>query len=268
MLEIIFSLIGGFVFGYGIQEITKIMQERGIFKGFKMIKEARKKGKKVFLCETKNAFWVKQEKESYQNLSLTPEREIIIVSPNSVKPCYGLGGTMLGVADLYRACSIPQELRQTIVFLKLIGLKDKDIKEYLTKIHGIKNQNNGDVKSAVEDAEEFLEEKIDELIDEAEEKGNKDRKKMLELIKENKEFYLTTPSTIVEFLQTGINRVTLKQQIRQIIDEKLLERLGKPDWFGIGLAIFLILIGLWFFFGGGFSGLMNVFGGGPTIPPR
>jgi len=240
------------------------MQRRGPFKGIADIEKARKKGSKVFLCETKNAFWIVPEAASYHNLSLTDKRDVVVVAPNSVKPAYGLGGTLFGVADLYRSCTIPQELRQTIVFLKLIGLEDKDIKEYLSKIHGVGVKNG---ESAVEEAEKFLEEKIDELI---KNEKDKDKKELLETIKKKKEIYLATPSTIVEFLQTGLNRVTLKAQLKQIVDEKMLEKKGKTDWFQIGLAIFLILIGIWFVLGGGLASLFDLVfgGGGSAIPPR
>lgn len=264
MLEILISLIGGAAAGFGLQEVIKIMQERGALKGLKMIKEARKKGKKIFICETKNAFWVSQEKESFQNLSITEDKSIIVVAPNSVKPVYGLGGVMLGVADLYRACTIPQELRQTIVFLKLIGLDDKDISEYLSIIHGKKTSIEGN--TAEEKAENFLKQKIDELIKNSEGK----KKEILQMIKEKPEIYLATPSTIVEFLQTGLNRVTFKMQVKQIIDEKLLEKIGRRDWLSIAIAVFIILIGIWFVLGGGLGNLVQSFMGAhaPVPLPR
>jgi len=257
------SFLGGAILGFGIQEIKKMIERKGPMKGIAEIKKARKERNKIFLCETKNAFWLVPEAASYHNLSLSDKRDVIVVAPNSIKPVYSLGGVQLGVADLYRSCTIPQELRQTIVFLKLIGLKDKDIKKYLSKIHGVGVKNG---ESAVEEAEKFLEKKIDELI---KNEKDKNKKELLEIIKKKKEIYLATPSTIVEFLQTGLNRVTLKAQLKQIVDEKMLEKLRKTDWFQIGLMIFLILIGIWLVFGGGHGVIETILNTGTSvIAPR
>jgi|GEM_PF-2362833 len=276
MIEWLFMVIG-IAGGYLFRWLFEWMELKGKYKGIKEIKEAVKKKKKLFLLETDNAFWVGGEKASYQNLSVTKGRNLVLVAPNSVKPAYGLGGVLLGVGDLYRSSTIPKELRQTIVFLKLIGFSDKDIKIYLSTIHGqgvfkeMKKEDVGKV-TAVEQAEKFLLKRLDEMIKEAEEKGNKDKADILKLIKEKKEIYLSTPSTIVNYLQTGINRVTLKSQLKQIVDEKKLEKLGQTNWLMIGLAIFLVLLGLWFFFGNG-GNIISSIGKmihptTPTPPPR
>jgi len=282
LMDMVF-LIGGFAGGFLINYFFNLYQERrGVFYGIGEIKKAKKGRKKVFLLETENAFWIGSERASFQNISITKGRNLVLVGPNSIKPAYGLGGVLLGVGDLYRATTIPRELRQTIVFLKVIGFSDKEITEYLSKIHGYGVTKEGvTATSSAELAENYLLNQLDDKINKLEnaiqkekdvkrKKELENKKKLLELIREKREIYLTTPSTIVNYLQTGINRVTLKAQLKQIIDEKMLEKMGQVKWIEIGIMIFIILLGLWMLLGGGAQGLIDMFGkmiGGAKSPP-
>ena len=284
----IILIVVGLAVGYIVNLLMVWISERGAFFGFKEIKNAKKGKKKVFLLETENAFWVGGEKASHYNISVTKGRNLVFVAPNSVKPVYGFGGVLLGVGDLYRASTIPRELRQTIVFLKIIGFSDREVKTYLSKIHGYGIVKGEVTKtSAVNEAEKYLVDKLNKKITDLDNeiksiennaknqdkiKDLEDKKKILEIIKEKKEIYLSTPSTIVNYLQTGINRVTLKAQLKQIVDEKMLEKIGQTKWVEIGIMLLLIFLGLWLLFGGGASGLISMIHlapkHAPTPPPR
>ena len=254
MLEVGLA-VGGLGFGY-------ILSQFKTRKAIRLINDACRKGKDVVFLETKDGMYVRIIEKAVKNLAITNEKEVVIVTPNSMKYCPQLG-VKIAFGDLYKSVTTPTELLKVINNLKLDGWKEDEIAEFFEEIE---RENDSTLKETYK-----LYKKL---------KGIPFKKENGEvLVKKDKtaqkkyDVYITLDSVVKDFLRTGLNRVTIHDMVRELVFQRELERIGQRDWIKIALAIFIILIALgitmkWIFGGGGVAvSMVQQFTGAPRIAP-
>ena len=251
--------------GYFIDRITFLKNKQ-----LARFVTALKKRKPIIFLETdKGVFWDTIEK-FYRNLGVTSGKELVIVPRSSTKPVLNLTGGMIAHGDLYKAVTVPQELRMFIFnqlnagwsqediahFIEEIETKPPEaIKEYLEELIDGKNHlekgNPEDIKTLNNPAV-----MLDEIRKKAEENKPLTRLDRLALAfhshkqatkiepETELKIYINLPSIVKDFIYTGLNRVTIHDMLHELVYQRELEKMGGRNWIAIAIAIVLIIIGI------------------------
>ena len=228
-------------------------------KGVRTIIEAVRKKQPLAILETQTHEYITPIVKVFRNLAITKDKDIIILPAGTLKPCVDLG-IQVAHADMYKAIAVPQELRLFINQLLNSGWTSDEIAEFFSEIMKI--------------PKEELKERYIEQIEDMKANGKSD-----EEIKNSRPFqklnlFINLPSTIRDFLYTGVNQVTLHSMIRELVFQRELERIKKRNWIYIAIAVFILVlaiaIGLRFVLTtpGLLPGTAGGGGGVPSPPPR
>jgi hypothetical protein len=234
-----------FVLGFLVNEI--LLRRNKML--YQFIRAVKKRNPIAFLETDKMVYFVPIER-FFKNLGLTKTKEVVIVPKGSVKPS-NLGVEMAH-GDLYKSITTPQEFRILCYDLLNSGWSADDIASFFEKVEQIPAEElKQKYISKINDLNEKLKKINLQIVKEEkpeilEELNKKVMEIDTELKKQFKEFnlFLNLPSTIKDFIYTGVNRVSLSAMIREMVYQRELERLGQRNWVAIGIAVLLILIGL------------------------
>jgi len=256
MLLEIGTLLGGLGFGY-------VASEFKTRKIIRLIKHASKKGKDIVFLATRDAMYVRIIEKAVKNLAITNAREVVILTPNSMKYCPELG-IKIGFGDLYKSITTPRELLTTIRELKLNGWKESEIAKFFEEV-----EREDD--AALKETYKLWKKWRGILI--------LNRKGEIEVRKDNVaakkyDVFIALDSVVKDFLRTGLNRVTIHDMVRELVFQRELEKIGQRDWLKIALAFFIALVAIgivvkWIFGGGGVSAAIaqHIAGGASRIAP-
>ncbi|HIE35907.1 MAG TPA: hypothetical protein EYP89_01560 [Candidatus Omnitrophica bacterium] len=184
--------------------------------GLQNLKKAISQKKPLLILESPTGYYLEVPKNIEGNLAFTKKRDVIILSPGTLKPCRDLGNSPVAHGDLYLSCTVPIDLA-------------KFIKDELKK--------------------NKTEEEIADLLEEISTSG-KIPKKYLEKVENEekrnivKRIYKTYSfDNIKNFLNTGLNRVLLKRQLITLIELNRLEKMfGGRDWMRIVIPLSILII--------------------------
>ena len=267
IIKIVFLVVGIGV-GYILYSIL-LMRNKGLAL---MTKAVKSKSPIIFL-ETPTGVYLRRVVKTFQNIAITNNKEIVIMTGSSLKNCFELA-IPVSHGDLYRSITIPQELRITIQQLKDKGWTEKQIGEFLEdvavlseeqlqhKYEVLQNPEYYDqlierakaTKKQIEDKlkEEKDEKKlgemkqaiseIDNLIEDA--KIKKENIKTLDFKKEQYKVYLGLPSVVKDFIYTGLNRVSIFSMLKNLVDQRELEKMGQRNWIMLAMAFLIICIAI------------------------
>jgi hypothetical protein len=268
-------LAGGVGIGWVLSYIN-IRKNKMIYK----LTQAIKKRKPIAFLETDKACHFRVIDKGFQNLVITSEKELIINTKSSPKPCLNLGGVEIIHGDLYKSMTSPQELRLFIDKIKGEGWKDEDIAAFLAKLEIVSADNVED--SMTDDAANKKASILAKFTRKPKKEGDKPAidPRVYEKLKEEDTklkralcVYKTLPSTVKDFIYTGINRTSLHDMVRELVYQRELERMGKKNWIAIAILVLLCLVGAGLFIRFAFSteGFTALFGVGQhaaqNMPP-
>jgi len=214
-----------------------------------------KKGKPIVFLETDKGIYFTSIEKIYKNLAVTPRREVIIIPKSTLKPCLNLRGVPIAHGDLYKSVTTPQELRLTIKKLTGENWSQEEIAQFFDEISKIPPERLKSIYKLKKEAGKLSKLPISKLITE-DEKGNKIPISELHAealrMKQNKDdkdklkydIYVNLPSTVKDYIYTGLNRVSIHDMIREMVYQRELENIGKRDWIKIAIAILIILVGI------------------------
>lgn len=221
--EIVF-LIVGLVMG-----VLILMYRDKKNKGIGLIKGAIKNKEALIFLESGDATFLTRLIGRYHNLGITEQKELVILSPNSLKHCSALG-IFIGHGDLYKSVIVPKEVMNYKNELKSkYGLSDEDIGEFLK---AVETMNKDDLKK-----NNILNGKIEPIKE-----GETPKETLYNL-------YVTMPSIVSNFVNTGLNRALIFSMLRNLVAQRELERMNQKNWkWLIYLGILILLGGLAFQF--------------------
>lgn len=233
--------------------------------------QAQKRKQGVAFLEDESKIMVQRVVDNFQNLSVTESGQIVIITPGSVKP---VAGTMIQTVhgDLYKSVTTPFALRRFIWNRTREGWSADDIADFLEEIEKASSdeaikEKYADLKYNSELKEE-LQKEIDDLKKRLQDKKlEKTEKQSLKIQLDEKtkqiqpfknlsgadkhkyDIYLSLPSSIAAFVNTGLNRtsINLQDELKQITKQKMLGKKA-AKWMGIiiaiGFGILLLFMGL------------------------
>ena len=226
---------------------------------------AIQKRQEIIFLESEGAVNFRIIDRSHQNLAFTKEHDVIVLTENSLKACANLNGVKIGHGDLYRSVVVPTDFSKFTEELKESGLTETQITDVYTEIM---NKNIGQL---TEQKQKDIEAATAGLIKKYPKKNYnpKDHNNMpyktfiLEyLAKEQKDVFSAITldtfkamsSVVKNFIQTGVNRVSLHSMMEAQTAIDNFKRAGQRDWFSIllGVGVLALLIGLAFSFAGPF----------------
>jgi hypothetical protein len=239
----IFSIMLGLIVGVGLIYIFNLMESKRNKNLGMLIKAVKKKSPIAFL-ETDKVVYLRFLEKVHKNLGITPQKEVIIIPKDTVKPCLDLGCQIIH-GDLYKSITTPRELRILTDELKAQGWKNEEIAKFfeemeimpaeaLTKFWtGQKQPKVVQMQkkdgSIIDVFNPLYDKSDDALID-----------KKINLFK-------NLSSVVKDFIYSGINRTSIHAMIREIVYQRDLEKGGQRNWLMIGIAIFIIVIAFGFF---------------------
>ena len=249
-----------FVFGMGIGIIVFWLYNKGRLNRFGNLKElveAIQKRKEIIFLESEGAVNFRIIDRSHQNLAFTKAHDIIVLTENSLKACTNLNGVKIGHGDLYRSVVVPTDFSKFTEELKETGMPETQITEIYTEIMNknidqLTKQNQKDLANAKAELEATYPEKNYKPKDH----NNKTYEVfILELLtKEHVEMFSTitldtfkSMSAVVKnFIQTGVNRVSLYSMMEAQTAIDNFKRAGQRDWYQIllGIGVLALLVGL------------------------
>jgi len=258
----LFTVLGaavGLIGGFYLKEL-QLKRNKALSQ---LLTAMKKKDRWIGFLESDKTTYFRTVIKFYKNLAITPEREIIIFPEASVKPCPDLGGVMVFHGDLYKSIATTRDLRMFFFELKRMGWSDNEIAHFLRELE-IKNpdkilENLVNEIQAIRKKRSELEEKLAKF----ENASDEEKKQLAEEIEETRnelealmnrekklnqkiDVFLGLPSTVKNFVYTGLNRVLIHNIIHELVYQRELEKLKEKDWLKLGAAIFLIAIALIF----------------------
>jgi len=225
---------------------------------------ALKKRKPIIFMETdKGVFWDTIEK-FYRNLGVTSGKELVIVPRSSTKPVLNLTGGIIAHGDLYKAVTVPQEVRLFIFNQLQAGWSQEEIAHFIEEIETKPPEQIKEYLEELVDGKNHLEDKtvnnpavmLENIRTKAEENKPLSRLDRLALafhahkqatkIEPETELkvYNYLPSVVKDFIYTGLNRVTIHDMLHELVYQRELEKMGGRNWIAIAIAIVLIIIGV------------------------
>lgn len=227
--------------------------------------QAIQKRKEIIFLESEGAVNFRIIDRSHQNIAFTKEHDIIVLTENSLKACANLNGVKIGHGDLYRSVVVPTDFSKFTEHLKESSLTDTQITEIYTSIMD-KNitQLTKQKQKDIDTAKNALIKKYPE-----EEYIPKDNENIpydvfiLNLLAKKQETLLSSitlntfksmSSVVKNFIQTGVNRVSLHSMMEAQTAIDNFKKAGQRDWYQIllGIGILALMVGLAFSFAGPF----------------
>lgn len=242
-ISIIYFIVG-FAGAYILNEIS-LRKNKGLYS---LIQAVKKKGTFAIL-ETDKSAYVRTISNSFKNLAVTPEKEIIIMTKSSPKPIVNMGGVQVIHGDLYKSVSVPQEVRKFITDMEAKNWRPEDIAKFMEEIE--------------QTPAEFLTQTYKSLYQSENYPGTETRISMTDKQKYN--IYLGMSSVVKDFIYTGLNRTTIHSMMRELVYQRELEKGTQRNWIMIAIAVMIILIALgfairWITGGAGISSLLGSVG--------
>lgn len=258
-----------FVMGYCLCFAWTFFRMRQLGDTKQLINAIRKRQMTIFL-ESEGRSVFRTIVTAYQNIGVTNNRELVILPEGSVKPCLNLNATQIMHGDLYRSLAVPTEFLTVLHKLKDDNFTDKEITDIFYKIMNLNEKqlktnerNNLDTLIKNYDFETYDKEqtKTDPKYAKlsAEEKNKQHEMYLLEKIKEFEDtdpdvhavkVYRAMPSVVKNFLQTGVNRVSLEMMLSNKMLQEAFKNVGRGATMqvlvGIGIMMLLIFLGLKF----------------------
>lgn len=217
VLTIVVSVLAGAGIGY---YANCVLLARN--KGLAIVMSAMKKKTPLMFLDSGNSTYVRTTALMKDNIAVTKEKELIVMPAGSVKHCANLG-IPVGFGDLYRSCLVPKEIIQ---FRKgeIANIDEAEAKKLL---FDMQTKSPEDLKKDLEEAK---------ILDP---ETNEEKGTMYDV-------YMALPFVIKDFVQTGLNRTSIYNMLRNLVAQRDLEKIGKRDWVSIGVLIFLVIIGIGF----------------------
>jgi hypothetical protein len=261
-------LIAGFGLGYVIDEMS-LRRNKGAFNFIQQCIRKKKMG--AFLETDKGSYFTPIEK-IYKNIGITTARELIILPRSAVKPCLNMGGIPLVHGDLYKSVVTPQEFRLFVEKMtKEENWTSEEIAKFMEEIESTPPEQLNHRYKMLSKAGELLSKKKGKfdaytgnkanpgtnpetnLETDLKEKATTDPVALWALqYKDNpKEFkkwniYINLPTTIKDFIYTGLNRVSIHAMLRELVYQRDLEKMGQRNWLQIAIAFIIIAVGVGF----------------------
>ena len=258
-----------FVFGMATRYAWEFFRMRQLGDAKLFIQSLRKRQMIIFL-ESEGRGVFRTITTAYQNIGVTNNQELVILPEGSVKPCLNLNASQIMHGDLYRSLAVPTEFLTVLHNLRDNGLNDKEITDIFYKIMNfnekqlkenetnslndfIKNvdfdkYNKTQIKTDPEYANLSDDKKIEQhdayVTEQIRlfEKVNPDVRAV--------KVYRAMPSVVKNFLQTGVNRVSLEMMLSNKMLQEAFKNAGRGTTIqvlvGIGIMILLIFLGLKF----------------------
>lgn len=252
--------------------------------------KAIKKRQMIIFLESEGRSIFRTIVHAYQNIGVTNGRELVILPEGSVKPCLNLNASQILHGDLYRSLAVPTEFLTVLHDLQARGLTDQEITNIFYQImnNNISKMEDTKNEKVKEIAENFNYSKFCDAITQSDptfagltekEKHNRHDEALITVAeqyeKENPEiqtlkYYRAMPTIVKNFLQTGVNRVSLEMMLSNKILQEAFKKIGQTNIMqvlvGIGIMVLLIFLGLKF----GLPAIQDLFsmGGGVMIPGK
>lgn len=221
LVNIVFCVVGA-LFGYLAYDM-KIRKRKGL----RSLISAVNKNRPIIFLETKTTTYVQSIIKTFHNIGITENKELVIIPPSTLKICPSLR-VQVGHGDLYRSILVPSEVPKFRDMLaKEHGWSNDEIADFFEKIMTIPSS---DLKKMLDNDE--VKNTLDVTV--------KDLKK-----KQTKyDIYKLVPSTVQDFIYTGLNRVSIFDMLKNLVDQRELDKLGQKNWVAIAIAFFVILMGI------------------------
>lgn len=258
-----------FVFGMATRYAWEFFRMRQLGDAKLFIKSLRKRQMIIFL-ESEGRGVFRTIVTAYQNIGVTNNRELVILPEGSVKPCLNLNASQIMHGDLYRSLAVPTEFLTVLHNLRDNGLNDKEITDIFYKIM---NFNEKQLKeNETNSLNDFIKNVNFDTYNKTQIKADPEYAKLSDDKKtEQHEAYVTEqiglfekvnpdvravkvyramPSVVKNFLQTGVNRVSLEMMLSNKMLQEAFKNAGRGTTIqvlvGVGLMILLIFLGLKF----------------------
>ena len=246
-------------FGYMIAGVLLGYVYANIFffsnKGAAQFVDALKKKKMIIFSETDKAEWFRVVDKVYKNLAVTTDKDMIILPENAIKPCMNLGGVQMAHADLYKSIASSSDVRKWMLSIKeQYGWTENDIAVIIQEIQEFPPEKVTEYLAKLVSGKATKKEEVITEVDDPENPGQKKRvKQMIEQSlapagkdKEKYAVYIALPSTVKNWVYTGLNRISIHDMLRELVYQRDLEKKGVPPWIMIGIAVFLVILALGF----------------------
>ena len=226
---------------------------------------AIQKRKEIIFLESEGAVNFRIIDRSHQNIAFTKEHDIIVLTENSLKACANLNGVKIGHGDLYRSVVVPTDFSKFTEHLKESGLTDTQITEIYTSIMDknitqLTKQKQKDIniaKTALIEKypeEEYILKDNDNIPYDVFILNHLAKKQEALLSSITLNTFKSMSSVVKNFIQTGVNRVSLHSMMEAQTAIDNFKKAGQKDWYSIliGIGILALMIGLAFSFAGPF----------------
>lgn len=222
MLMNIGFCVVGVLFGYLVYDM-KIRRRKGL----QSLVSAVLRNRPIVFLETKTTTYIQPIIKTFHNLGITENKELVIIPPSTLKICPSLR-VQVGHGDLYRSILVPSEVPKFRDMLeKEYGWSNDEIAEFFEKIISVPKS---ELKNALDD--DAVRKELDVAV-----KGPKKKETKYDI-------YKLVPSTVQDFIYTGLNRVSIFDMLKNLVDQRELEKLGQRNWIAIAIAFFILLLGI------------------------
>ena len=242
----IVSLVGGWY----LREFTL---KRNL--GLKHTIDAVKNKDMIVYLEEANTIRMHRIIKRFKLLGVTESKQLVIIPDSAMKHCSTLG-VRVGFGDQHRNIAVPVDLIHAREMLKNYGFSEDEIAWFFKEIHD---------KKTGEPLKKLFEDKKKELYQII----GKDTKTKEDIVKKSEvnlyDVYTTLSFAVKDFILSGINQTTIVAEMRNIIAQKELEKLGGTNWIKIAIAVAIVLVVI-FMFGGDFIKAIMPAAGGASAP--
>lgn len=237
MIFILIAAILGLGAGYVIYWL-RLRRNKGLMNLMDAVKH---KGLYVFL-ETDTSTFGRKIIKTHQNLAITDQKEVIIMPTGTVKSCPTFG-IQLGHGDLYKSILVPKDLPGLVEELKTNHkMSNHEIGLFFEETQNINRDTLNQICDGTIDGSQFNQTKL--------------------------KIFKTLNSNITGFIHTGINRVSIAQNIEHLIKRENIMKLGSKNWVSIAIAVLIILVGIGLLFMLAAPNLTDLFSvASNTVPP-
>lgn len=227
--------------------------------------QAIQKRKEIIFLESEGAVNFRIIDRSHQNIAFTKEHDIIVLTENSLKACANLNGVKIGHGDLYRSVVVPTDFSKFTEHLKESGLTDTQITEIYTSIMNknitqLTKQKQKDIDTAKNalikkyPEEEYIPKDNENIPYDVFILNHLAKKQETLLSSITLNTFKSMSSVVKNFIQTGVNRVSLHSMMEAQTAIDNFKKAGQRDWYQIllGIGILALMVGLAFSFAGPF----------------
>lgn len=213
----IFTVLGalvGLVAGYAIYWL-RLRRNKGLMN---LIQTIQSKGLYIFL-ETDSGCFGRRVIKTLKNIAITDQKDFVILPTGTVKSSNL--GIQIGHGDLYKSILVPKELPKLVSELRdKHGMSDHEIGLFFEETQNINRDTLKKICNGTIDPKDFDQNKLD--------------------------IYKTFHSNITGFIHTGLNRVSIAQNIEHLVRRENIMKLGQKNWVQIAIAVFIVLLAIGF----------------------